>query len=89
MSRDPRSIRRDEAPRVGTLGDLQRNGLDIRLICAACPRTTDLDIEALVARHGAATPVQQVYDRARCAGCGRQADQMHVANRVQHMAPRR
>lgn len=86
--RDPRSIKRDEDERVGTLGDLKRNGLDIRLFCLACDRTTDLDIEDLVARYDAATPVQDIYDRFRCSGCGRPADQMHVANRAPPMVPR-
>lgn len=89
MSRDPATIRRDNAPRAGTLGDLRRNGLDVRLFCLACPATVDLDIQALVARHGEAMTVQALYDRARCRRCGRPADNLHVALRAPPMVPRR
>lgn len=89
MSRHPGRIARDEAPRVGTLADLRRNRLDLRLVCLACARWVDLDIDALIAAHGAETTVQAIYDRAVCKACGERAHQMQLADRAPPMLPRK
>jgi hypothetical protein len=61
------------APRVGTLGDMQRDRHDVRIYCegpGTCRRDVTLPIEDLVARHGAELGVQRLLERAVCSGCG-------------------
>lgn len=74
------------APRVGTLGDMQRDRHDVRLYCeglGGCGRDVTLDIDELVAKHGAALAVQRFLERCVCQ-CGARYPnvQLQISQRV-------
>jgi hypothetical protein len=61
-----------EAPRVGTIGDLQRERRSLSLCCQnhRCAHSAKVDLAELVRERGASYPLQRALERARCLKCG-------------------
>jgi hypothetical protein len=47
-------------------------------VCVPCGRMHALDLETLVARHGADATVANVRDRVRCRACGRRSHDIRI-----------
>jgi len=65
-------------PRVGTLGDLER---DRRVVTVTCPNWHSASWPGwyLAERYGADLPLQTFMDRCRCSCCDRRVEDLKVA----------
>ncbi len=63
---------------IATLANLVANDHGLRVFCDACGRCVDLDVEALVERHGSAMPLLEIGRRARCSACGGKGGSVQV-----------
>ncbi len=54
---------------TATLASLVDNNYGLRVFCHACGHCADLDVNALVSRHGDTMPLPEIGDRARCKSC--------------------
>ena len=63
--------RNNDKRRVGTLGQIKAERRQLRWCCerTGCSRTVDADLEALIAKCGAAFPLQSALALARCTKC--------------------
>lgn len=58
---------------IATLGDLKAHGYRLHGFCLACGKSEDLDLDALIARYGAARSYLKGSLVLRCT-CGAKAD---------------
>lgn len=58
---------------IANLGDVQTHGYRLHGFCLACGKSRDLDLDALIARYGAARSYLKGSLTLRCS-CGARAD---------------
>lgn len=61
---------RERRRRAITLGELEREGLDVFCWCNRCSHSAAVALALLLAQLGPETTVPEVGARMRCSGCG-------------------